>query len=95
MARSDALSGLEAGRLSSVSEARCRPPRPAAYYIGGNRMATLQQQVVEKFLAQLAESKEVSAEKIEKLRSALSAVKKPKADDFAKIFTEPDHGDIK
>ena len=58
-------------------------------------MATLQQQIAEKFLAQLAESKEVSAEKIDKLRSALAAAKKPKADDFVKIFTEPDHGDIK
>lgn len=58
-------------------------------------MATVQQQIAEKFLAQLAESKEVSVEKIEKLRSALSSAKKPKADDFAKIFTEPDHGDVK
>lgn len=57
-------------------------------------MATLQQQIAEKFLAQLAESKQVSAEKIEKLRSALGAEKKPKADDFVSIFTEPDHGDI-
>ncbi len=58
-------------------------------------MATLQQQIAEKFLTQLAESKEVSAQKIEKLRSALSAEKKPKADDFLNIFSEPDHGDIK
>jgi hypothetical protein len=58
-------------------------------------MATLQQRIAEKFLAQLTESKEVSAEKVEKLRTALSAAKKPKADDFVKIFTEPDHGDVK
>jgi hypothetical protein len=58
-------------------------------------MATLQQQIAEKFSAQLDESKEVSDEKIAKLRSALSAEKKPKADDFVKIFTEPDHGEIK
>jgi hypothetical protein len=58
-------------------------------------MATLQQRIAEKFLAQLAESKEVSAEKVEKLRTALSTAKKPKADDFVKIFTEPDHGDVK
>lgn len=58
-------------------------------------MANLQQQITDKFLAQLAESKEVSAEKIEKLRSALAAAKKPKADDFVKIFTEPDHSDVK
>ena len=58
-------------------------------------MATLQQQIAEKFLAQLIESKGVSAEKVEKLRSALAAEKKPKADDFVRIFSEPDHGDIK
>jgi hypothetical protein len=58
-------------------------------------MATLQQQIAEKFFAQLAQSKELSAEKVAKLRTALSASKKPKADDFVKIFTEPDHGDIK
>ena len=27
--------------------------------------------------------------------AALAAAKKPKADDFVKIFIEPDHGDIK
>ena len=58
-------------------------------------MATLQQEIAEKFLAQLIESKEVSVEKVEKLRSALAAEKKPKADDFVRIFSEPDHGDIK
>jgi hypothetical protein len=58
-------------------------------------MATLQQQISDKFLERLAESTEISAEKLEKLRAALSAVKKPKADDFVKIFAEPDHGDIK
>jgi hypothetical protein len=58
-------------------------------------MATLQQQIAEKFLKQLTESTEVSAEKIERLRVALSTEKKPKADDFVKIFTGPDHGDIK
>lgn len=58
-------------------------------------MATLQQQIAEKFLKQLAESPEVSAEKVEKLRLAISAPKRPKADDLVKIFTEPDHGDIK
>ncbi len=58
-------------------------------------MATLQQQIAEKFLDQLAASTEVSAEKIERLRAALYGVKKPKADDFVNIFVEPDHGDIK
>ena len=58
-------------------------------------MATLQQQIADKFLAKLAECKEVSAEKIAKLRTALSVTKKAKADDFVKIFTEPDHGDLR
>ncbi len=58
-------------------------------------MATLQQQIAEKFLERLAESKEISAEKTEKLRLALAADKKPKADDYAKIFSDPDHGDVK
>jgi len=58
-------------------------------------MPTLQQQIAEKFLSQLSQSTEVSAEKVEKLRIALSAAKRPKADDLVKIFTDPDHGDIK
>jgi hypothetical protein len=47
-------------------------------------MAILQQQIAEKFLARLAESKEVSAEKTEKLRLALTADKKLKAADYGK-----------
>jgi hypothetical protein len=58
-------------------------------------MATLQQQIAEKFLDQLRESKEISAEKREKLRLALAADKKLKADDYVKIFSDPDHGDVK
>jgi hypothetical protein len=58
-------------------------------------MATLQQQIADKFLARLAESKEISAEKIEKLKLALSSDKKPKAEDYIKIFSEPDHGELK
>jgi hypothetical protein len=58
-------------------------------------MATLPQQIAEKFLKRLAESKEVSAEKTEKLRLALAADKKLKAEDYVKIFSEPDHGDVK
>lgn len=57
-------------------------------------MATLQQQIAEKFLERLAESKEVSAEKTEKLRLALAADKKLKAEDYVKIFSESDHGDV-
>jgi hypothetical protein len=58
-------------------------------------MMKLQQQIAEMFLNGLAKSAEVSGEKIEKLRAALSAGKKPKPDDLVKIFSESDHGDIK
>jgi hypothetical protein len=55
---------------------------------------TLQQQIVEKFLAKLAESKEVDSARIENLRILLAAGKKPKAEDFVKIFSLTSSGDI-
>jgi len=58
-------------------------------------MATLQQQIAEKFLAKLAESKQVDADKIEQLRQLLADGKKVKADDFVKIFSLPAGGDVK
>lgn len=58
-------------------------------------MPTLQQQIAEKFLAKLAESKHVDAEKIDQLRTLLADSKKPKADDFVKIFSLPAGGDLK
>jgi hypothetical protein len=58
-------------------------------------MATLQQQIVEKFLAKLIESKKVDAEKIEQLRTLLADNKKLKADEFVKIFSQPSDGDLK
>jgi hypothetical protein len=58
-------------------------------------MATLQQQIVEKFLAKLSESKDVDPERIEQLRSLLADSKKPKAEDFVKIFSLPAGGDLK
>lgn len=57
-------------------------------------MATLQQQIAEKFLAKLAESKKVDADKIEQLRKLLSDSKKVKADEFVKIFSLPAGGDL-
>jgi predicted transcriptional regulator len=57
-------------------------------------MATLQQQIAEKFLAKLAEAKEVDAAKIEQLRALLAEGKKPKADDFVRIFSLPAGGDL-
>jgi hypothetical protein len=58
-------------------------------------MATLQQQIAEKFLAKIAESKDVDAEKIDQLRTLLTNSKKPKADDFVKIFSLPAGGNLK
>jgi hypothetical protein len=57
-------------------------------------MATLQQQIAEKFLAKLADTKEVDAAKIEQLRALLAEGKKPKADDFVRIFSLPAGGDL-
>jgi hypothetical protein len=58
-------------------------------------MATLQQQIAEKFLVKLEESKSADAEKIDQLRKLLSGGKKVKADDFVKIFSLPAGGDVK
>ena len=59
-------------------------------------MATLQQQIAEKFLAKLAKSKDVDAEKIDQLRSLLADRKKLRADDFVKVFSLPaGGGDLK
>lgn len=58
-------------------------------------MATLQQKIAEKFLAKLAKSKDVDAAKIVELRTLLADNKKPKADDFVRIFSLPAGGDIK
>ncbi len=58
-------------------------------------MATLQQKIGEKFLSTLAEGKAVDAEKIEQIRKLLAEAKKPKADDFVKIFAGSTGGDVK
>ena len=58
-------------------------------------MPTLQQQVAEKFLANLAESKDVDPEKLAQLRNLLTSGKKMKADDLVKIFSLPAGGDLK
>ena len=57
-------------------------------------MATLQQKIAQKFLATLAEGKDVDSEKIEKIRKLLADSRKPKADDFMKIFSAPPGGDV-
>ena len=58
-------------------------------------MATLQKTIADKFLAKLAERKDVDAESIERLRSLLADGKKLKADDLGKIFSIPGGGQIK
>ena len=58
-------------------------------------MPTLQQQIVEKFLARLAETKDVDAEKVDRLRALLADGKKVKAEDFVKVFSLPAGGDLK
>jgi hypothetical protein len=55
---------------------------------------TLQQHIADKFLAKLVESKDVGAEKIERLRKLLANGKKLKAEEFVKIFLLPDGGDL-
>jgi hypothetical protein len=58
-------------------------------------VATLQQQIVAKFLAKLTESKGVEAEIIDQLRILLADNKKLKADDLVKVFSQPAGGDLK
>lgn len=58
-------------------------------------MATLQQKIVEKFLTKLASSEDVDPAKVEALRILLADGKKPKADEFARIFSLPAGTDLK
>jgi hypothetical protein len=50
--------------------------------------------IAEKFVAKLAGSKDVDAAKIEQLRTLFADGKKPKADDFVRIFSLPAGGDL-
>jgi hypothetical protein len=47
---------------------------------------TLQQQIAEKFLSKLSESKAIDPKQIEQLRVLLARGKKPKTDDIVSIF---------
>jgi hypothetical protein len=58
-------------------------------------MATIQQQIAEKFLAKIAADKSIDVEKIDQLGVLLANNKKPRADDFIKIFSQPLGGDLK
>jgi hypothetical protein len=57
-------------------------------------MATLQQVISEKFLEKLSASQEVDESKIAQLRALLAHNKKPRPEDFMKIFSLP-AGDLK
>lgn len=58
-------------------------------------MATLQQQIAEKFLASLSEREDVDAAQVGELRSLLERGKRPKAEDFMQVFTMPRGGEVK
>jgi hypothetical protein len=58
-------------------------------------MANLHQQIAEKFLAKLADSKTTDIDTIDKLRNLLVAGKKIRAEDFVKIFSATSDTDIK
>lgn len=57
-------------------------------------MATLYQIIAEKFFAKLAEDGTIDAEKMDQLRLLIQGSKKPKADDFVKIFAPSPGGDV-
>jgi hypothetical protein len=58
-------------------------------------METLQEKIAGKFLATLREGKALDESKLEQLEKLLDDSKKPKSDDFIKIFTAPAGGDVK
>lgn len=58
-------------------------------------MGTLQEQIAARFLAKLAESNRVDAPTMEQLRTLLKGSKRPKADDFVKIFSLLARDDVK
>jgi hypothetical protein len=58
-------------------------------------LPTIQQQIADKFLKKLSEGDIVDPGKIEQLRALLGEKKKSKAEDFIKIFTTSDGGDLK
>ncbi|MCP1912470.1 hypothetical protein J2R96_004950 [Bradyrhizobium elkanii] len=57
-------------------------------------MSTLQKTIADRFLAKLAEDEDFDSKKIKQITDLLAADKKPKADDFAKVFASDDAGDI-
>jgi hypothetical protein len=58
-------------------------------------MASLQQRIADKFLAALAQRKEIDADKVVELRALLCRGKRPKADEFIRVFSAPPGGEVK
>lgn len=58
-------------------------------------MASLQQQIADKLLAALAERRDIDADIVAELRQLLSRGKKPKPDEFLRVFTAPPGGEVK
>jgi hypothetical protein len=58
-------------------------------------MGTLQEKIADKFIATLREEKALDDNKLEQLEKLLANRKKPKSDDFIKVFTTPAGGDVK
>ncbi len=58
-------------------------------------MPTLQQQIADAFLTRLAASKDLGPTMLERLRQLMASGKKPKADDFIKVFSAPPTSDLK
>lgn len=69
--------------------------RPDGIESNGHVMnGTLQHQIASRFLDSLATSDHVNALQIERIRKLLMDSKRPKPDDFVKIFTDTANGDI-
>ena len=60
-----------------------------------SEVPNLQQQIAEKFLAALTEGKDLDTDQIEQLRQLLMRGKKPKADEFIRVFTMRAGGGVK
>jgi hypothetical protein len=58
-------------------------------------MASLQQHIADKFLAALAQRKDIDADVVVELRQLLSWGKKSKPDEFIRVFTAPPGGEVK
>jgi hypothetical protein len=58
-------------------------------------MATLQNQIADRFLEKLKHRQEVDAAQLDELKNLLSEGKKIKAEDLVRIFSAPAGGDIK